>query len=66
MNVRFSAEKGVAGLVDIDWEYGDRMGIAEIGMSGRSATQLTPGRSTTASGSGPEDESYGEGGSGEL
>lgn len=53
-SLRSSAEKGVAGLVDIDWEYGDRMGIAEIGMGGRSAKQLTPNRSTTASWYGPE------------
>lgn len=46
--------KGVAGLVDIDWEHGNRMGIAEIGMGRRSAKQSTPGRSTTASQSGPE------------
>lgn len=51
--MRFSAEKGVGGLVDIDWEYGDRMGIAEIGMGGRSAKHLKPGRSTAASESGP-------------
>lgn len=66
MSLRFSAVKGVAGLVDIDWEHGDRMGIAEIGMGGRSAKQVTPDRSTTASESGPKKESYGKGDSGEL
>lgn len=42
---QLSAEKGVAGLVDIDWEYGESMGIAEIGVGGK---RRKPGRSTRA------------------